>query len=1463
VAFKIQPAKAEGGTIYIRADGSIDPPTAPIRRDGGIYTFTGDINDSIVVERDNIVVDGAGYTVQGTGSGNGIDLLGRSNVTVKNTTIRNFYMGIYLNYTSKVTLIGNNITNAKNGIVLGYSSNNIISGNTMTANNWHGIYLYNSANNIISGNNIANNGWGIWLHLSSNDNIISGNNITATAREGYGIALTFSSNNIISGNKMTADNGYGIFLSNSADNNVISGNNISNNQYGIVFGYSSSNSIYHNDFTDNAQQVYTATPGYPNYWDNGYPSGGNHWSNYTDVDLYSGPYQNETGSDGIWDHPYVIDADNQDHYPLTNSWRASASGVFDDDFETYDLGSLDGQGGWSGDSVFQVVEILAQGGTKSGYSQAYDAFYDISKFGTKKQAGIQSIYIYFSDVRTGTTNEILLYLRGNSELGGSYLNTYGFRYNPSSSKWEFFYQNCSDPYNLVVLVDDVSKQTWHLIQAEFNEPDWKYRLKLDSGNWSGWLDFFDYLNPLSISGVEGFSILTYGAETWFDTIDGEVTRVQGIDVSHDQGEINWSEVYGAGYRFAFVKATEGDHRPPVIVDPNFATNMKNGSEAGLLMGAYHVAHPEMNNATDEALFFVSVASTYLKESYLRPALDLEQEIVNKVIAEKGKDEGKKYLSNWVETWISTVREKTGVEPIIYVSSDTVENYLNNSIAKYDLWIADWTYNPAISPDTGIWESWDFWQWSNESKYASLGYVPGVEGNVDLDVFNGDARKLHDTFVIPGQPPTCVVKLQKDGMEINEIDVGQFFNVYVGDSTDDVGIKQVRFSSDDAQDDIPTGEWTEWYDWDVSAGDWNAETKIKEWSFTTGVKKEIWAQIKDGGGNINQSHVNIFVHPGYAIIVAGQGEWWEPGDKHAIDHAANNAYRVLRNLGFNDDHILYLNSKTPQHIDVKVDAPALLSNFTEAMNEVKSKIGDNPVPPLILYLVGHGSRGKDNPDLYFFEFVPGGKGDEGPLDTLALNIMLSHFPKETRMLIVVGACYSGGFITTNQSSISASNRIIITMAHNDQKVGYPKMVRCSDRFWGNLNKGLNVKDAFVTNALPLLDSWFLWLDDNGDMRGHAPNDLQDDGQLAVATKIGMPGTENLALTPWQSIWKRSPGELRVYDSQNRVTGLVNGEVREEIPNSMYDEEDEIVAIFSSYDVYRYELVGTETGTYGLEVASVEDGNATIFTAIDIPTSTNATHQYTVDWDALSLGEKGVTVMVDSDGDSIFEYAFTSDSELTHDEFIQQTPQTYVLTITTTVGGTTDPSPRTHTYTANSSVQVTAIPNADYLFDHWELDEVNVGSANPYTVLMDNNHTLRAVFTYSPPPPSLSVSISPLSASILVGQSVTFTSTVSGGYTPYTYQWYLNGNPVSGATSNTWTFTPTTSGIYYVYLKVTDAKANTAQSETARITARTVPVGGYSIPIQLPTTAKPATIHIALLTILTALFITIKRKTKRKH
>jgi parallel beta-helix repeat protein len=148
--------------------------------------------------------------------------------------------------------------------------------------------------------------------LSSN-NTISENKIADNA---YGISLDSSSDNSISGNNIT-NNGRGISLSYSPRNNITE-NNIANNEYGTVLvGYSPdyTNRIYHNNFINNTNQA-QVTVGYENVWDDGYPSGGNYWSNYTGLDLFSGPYQNVTGGDGIGDTPYIIDENNTDRYPL-------------------------------------------------------------------------------------------------------------------------------------------------------------------------------------------------------------------------------------------------------------------------------------------------------------------------------------------------------------------------------------------------------------------------------------------------------------------------------------------------------------------------------------------------------------------------------------------------------------------------------------------------------------------------------------------------------------------------------------------------------------------------------------------------------------------------------------------------------------------------------------------------------------------------------------------------------------------------------------------------------------------------------------------------------------------------------------------------------------------------------------------------------------------------------------------
>ena len=297
-------ASGQPGTIYIRADGSIDPPDAPISTvDNVTYTLTGNVTtdvDGIVVERDNIVVDGAGYTFQGTGvyPYKGIDLTGRSNVIIKTMNIKGFSKGIEV----------------KGFTVLGGGTNNVIQTNNIT-NNRYGIYLGRASNNKISGNNIINNSYGVFFDYSVKNNTVYGNNITnnelGICLDGY-ISATYKE---------------------CPENNTIYENNIADNTEAGVKLLGLDNIFYHNNFLSNTivigSEFSSGGTNDPelskNILDNGYPSGGNYWSDYEGTDDFRGPFQNELGSDGIGDTPYSIDAGNQDRHPLMNPWTSLIS----------------------------------------------------------------------------------------------------------------------------------------------------------------------------------------------------------------------------------------------------------------------------------------------------------------------------------------------------------------------------------------------------------------------------------------------------------------------------------------------------------------------------------------------------------------------------------------------------------------------------------------------------------------------------------------------------------------------------------------------------------------------------------------------------------------------------------------------------------------------------------------------------------------------------------------------------------------------------------------------------------------------------------------------------------------------------------------------------------------------------------------------------------------------------------
>lgn len=156
------------GSVYIRADGTVDG-TDKILRDENVYTFSGDITDcQVFVEKDDIVVDGAGYTLIGA-AGRGIVLSERNNVTVKNMNIEmEGGYGIYLVDTSNSMIFGNIVTGEAPNINLWRSFNNTIEGNTIM-NAFAGISIYDSDNNYITGNLVTDGVVGIEFHDCANN----------------------------------------------------------------------------------------------------------------------------------------------------------------------------------------------------------------------------------------------------------------------------------------------------------------------------------------------------------------------------------------------------------------------------------------------------------------------------------------------------------------------------------------------------------------------------------------------------------------------------------------------------------------------------------------------------------------------------------------------------------------------------------------------------------------------------------------------------------------------------------------------------------------------------------------------------------------------------------------------------------------------------------------------------------------------------------------------------------------------------------------------------------------------------------------------------------------------------------------------------------------------------------------------------------------------------------------------
>lgn len=339
--------------------------------------------------------------IDGSGIGAVVNLMANS-VTLDRFTIRNGVYGILIAYTYFHTIENNIVQSCIYGIYVQESSNNALRDNTLTANNI-GFYMHDCQGNTLRRNSIENSAtynfyldlWGLITFWEFDHDIDSSNTLDGKpiywwtnehdkkvptdagyvviarsqriliedlelTKNGHGVILLETDSSVVQnvvswGNQIgiaihagrfnkicssrIASNDDGIIVE-SSGSCTIEKNSVENNIIGIVTWDSFNNRFYHNNLIDNTIQVYNSEPNYSeNIWDNGYPSGGNYWSDYADEDVYRGSNQDEPNSDGIWDHPYEIDADNIDNYPLVEPWEVVTATVdiYPDTLNIYSL----------------------------------------------------------------------------------------------------------------------------------------------------------------------------------------------------------------------------------------------------------------------------------------------------------------------------------------------------------------------------------------------------------------------------------------------------------------------------------------------------------------------------------------------------------------------------------------------------------------------------------------------------------------------------------------------------------------------------------------------------------------------------------------------------------------------------------------------------------------------------------------------------------------------------------------------------------------------------------------------------------------------------------------------------------------------------------------------------------------------------------------------------------------------
>ena len=211
--------------------------------------------------------------------------------------------------------------------------------------------------------------------------------------------------------------------------------------------------------------------------------------------------------------------------------------------------------------------------------------------------------------------------------------------------------------------------------------------------------------------------------------DAAAYPVQGIDVSHHQGAIRWSEVAANGVAFAYIKATEGVS----YKDRHFVENWNNAAKANVTRGAYHF-FTLCRSAAEQARNFIAFVPK--DANALPPAIDLE--FGGNCTSRPESAAVKASLAAMVETLTVTY----GKPPVFYVTREFYNAYGGALPEGAHLWVRSIAWRPLFGG-----KAWKFWQYHNR------GSVAGIEGPVDRNVFNGSIADFR--AYVAGGPSSTV------------------------------------------------------------------------------------------------------------------------------------------------------------------------------------------------------------------------------------------------------------------------------------------------------------------------------------------------------------------------------------------------------------------------------------------------------------------------------------------------------------------------------------------------------------------------------------------------------------------------------------------------------------------------------------------------------------------------------------